>query len=162
MCDTSDLPRAGQTNFNSLSFLPPPPALPPPAKTHRTNVAMRSAADNELIDGLPTRVVIAFRNSIYQSEYVASNASMFLDNDWINMDQLKHFLARPDTDSHPSDALQTRDKLESDASTHLFAAERQAPSSVNAKIKTRTLKEGNKEVLEILSDWDSEVGARVS
>ncbi|KAJ6607624.1 hypothetical protein B0H10DRAFT_2227630 [Mycena sp. CBHHK59/15] len=118
---------------------------------------MRSATDNELIDGLPTRVVIAFRNSIYQSEYVASNASMFLDNDWINMDQLKHFLARPDTDSHPSDALQTRVKLESDASTHLFAAERQAPSSVNAKIKTRTLKEGNKEVLEILSDSDSEV-----
>ncbi|KAJ6605219.1 hypothetical protein DFH09DRAFT_1353754 [Mycena vulgaris] len=118
---------------------------------------MRSAADNALIDGLPTRVVIAFRNSIYRSEYVASNASMFLDNDWINMDQLKHFLARPDTDSHPSDALQTRVKLESDASTRLFAAERQAPSSINAKIKTRTLKEGNKEVLEILSDSDSEV-----
>ncbi|KAJ6500282.1 hypothetical protein DFH09DRAFT_1289819 [Mycena vulgaris] len=82
---------------------------------------------------------------------------MVLDPDWINMDQLKHFLARPDTDSHPSDALQTRVKLESDASTRLFAAERQAPSSVNAKIKTRTLKEGNKEVLEILSDSDSEV-----
>ncbi|KAJ6587438.1 hypothetical protein DFH09DRAFT_1427476 [Mycena vulgaris] len=118
---------------------------------------MRSVTDNALIDGLPTRVVIAFRNSIYQSEYVASNASMFLDNDWINMDQLKHFLARPDTDSHSSDTLQTRVKLESDASTRLFAAERQVPSSVNAKIKTRTLKEGNKEVLEILSDSDSEV-----
>ncbi|KAJ6514138.1 hypothetical protein DFH09DRAFT_1374065 [Mycena vulgaris] len=157
MCDTSDFPGAGQTNINSLSFLPPPPALLPPAKTRRTNVVMRSAADSALIDGLPTRVVIAFRNSIYRSEYVASNASMFLDNDWINMDQLKHFLARPDTDSHPSDALQTRVKLEFDASTRLFAAERQAPPSVNAKIKTRTLKEGNKEVLEILSDSDSEV-----
>ncbi|KAJ6518461.1 hypothetical protein DFH09DRAFT_1331945 [Mycena vulgaris] len=123
---------------------------------------MCSAADNALIDGLPTRVVkntyrVPKRDAIYRSEYVASNASMFLDNDWINMDQLKHFLARPDTDSHPSDALQTRVKLESDASTRLFAAERQAPSSVNAKIKTRTLKEGNKEVLEILPDSDSEV-----
>ncbi|KAJ6598721.1 hypothetical protein B0H10DRAFT_2441362 [Mycena sp. CBHHK59/15] len=67
---------------------------------------MCSEADNELIEGLPTRVVIAFRNSIYQS---------------------------------------TRVKLESDASMLLFAAERQAPSSVNTKIKTRTLKEGNKE-----------------
>ncbi|KAJ6592005.1 hypothetical protein B0H10DRAFT_2233048 [Mycena sp. CBHHK59/15] len=41
--------------------------------------------------------------------------------------------------------LVTRVKLESDASMLLFAAERQAPSSVNTKIKTRTLKEGNKE-----------------
>ncbi|KAJ7181385.1 hypothetical protein C8R43DRAFT_969056 [Mycena crocata] len=120
---------------------------------------MRSAADQDFIDSLPTRDVIAFRSSIYTSAYIAANAEDFLSNDWIKPDQLRKFLKQTglNWESTPADSPPTRVKLESDALlAPLSAGERVTPLTDCTAIKIRALKEGDREVLEILSDSESE------
>ncbi|KAJ7087038.1 hypothetical protein C8R43DRAFT_310073 [Mycena crocata] len=120
---------------------------------------MRSAADQDFIDSLPTRDVIAFRSSIYTSAYIAANAEDFLSNDWIKPDQLRKFLKQTglNRESTAADSPPARVKLESDASlAPLSAGERATPLTDCPAIKIRALKEGDREVLEILSDSESE------
>ncbi|KAJ7440577.1 hypothetical protein FB451DRAFT_1299915 [Mycena latifolia] len=64
-------------------------------------------ADKKLIDSLPMGVITAFRSSIYLPTYVASNAHLFITNDWIDPEQLRQFLKRvpdPDRDAPPSES----------------------------------------------------------
>ncbi|KAJ6600837.1 hypothetical protein B0H10DRAFT_1958599 [Mycena sp. CBHHK59/15] len=76
---------------------------------------------------------------IYRSRFVASNAHMFLDNNWIDVDQLKEFLEHAASDLHPiaPESPTTRVKLESDASiTRLTTLEGETavgPTSIRTK-----------------------------
>ncbi|KAJ7490769.1 hypothetical protein FB451DRAFT_1166097 [Mycena latifolia] len=66
-----------------------------------------ASADAKLIDSLPTGVITAFRSSIYVPTYVPLNAHLFINNDWINAEQLRQFLKRvPDPDHSSHDAGQ--------------------------------------------------------
>ncbi|KAJ7752975.1 hypothetical protein B0H16DRAFT_1836147 [Mycena metata] len=113
-----------------------------------------ATADQKLIESLPMGIVTAFRSSIYRDSYIAANSHVFINNHWIDPTQLREFIKQ----SHGSDALPasppptTRVKTENDAS-HAFPAR---PSAVE-QVKTRILREGTHEVLEILSDSDSEM-----
>ncbi|KAJ7448021.1 hypothetical protein FB451DRAFT_1289595 [Mycena latifolia] len=117
-------------------------------------------ADKKLIDSLPMGVIMAFRSSIYLPTYVASNAHLFITNDWIDPEQLRQFLKRvpdPDRDAPPSESPLARVKLEDDASATRFSASEDAITPVDCpSVITRILKEGNREVFEIRSDSDSE------
>ncbi|KAJ7709264.1 hypothetical protein B0H16DRAFT_1822046 [Mycena metata] len=113
-----------------------------------------SPEDQKLIESLPMGIVTAFRSSIYRDSYIAANSHVFINNHWIDPTQLREFIKQ----SHGSDALPaspppaTRVKTENDAS-HAFPAR----SSAVEQVKTRILREGTHEVLEILSDYDSEM-----
>ncbi|KAJ6580022.1 hypothetical protein DFH09DRAFT_1444395 [Mycena vulgaris] len=104
-------------------------------------------------------VVTAFRSSIYKLTYIASNAHLFINNDWIDTDQLRQFLLRaddPDPSSSPRDLPPTRVKLEEESSATRISTEEHPRASLDVSTgKTRTLKEGNREILEILSDSDT-------
>ncbi|KAJ7454458.1 hypothetical protein FB451DRAFT_1408377 [Mycena latifolia] len=85
----------------------------------------------------PKRAITAFRSSIYLPTYAASNAHMFITNDWIDAEQL------------------SRVKLEDDASaTRLSTSEEAIPPVDFPSVITRIPKEGNR--FEILSDSDSD------
>ncbi|KAJ6538270.1 hypothetical protein DFH09DRAFT_1369014 [Mycena vulgaris] len=116
-------------------------------------------ADRQLIDNLSMGVVTAFRSSIYKSTYIASNAHLFINNDWIDADQLRQFLLRaddPDPSSSPRDLPPTRVKLEEESSATRISTEEHPRASLDVSTgKTRTLKEGNREILKILSDSDT-------
>ncbi|KAJ7710796.1 hypothetical protein B0H17DRAFT_1190488 [Mycena rosella] len=124
--------------------------------------SQHSPEDQKWIDSghLPKGIVTAFRSSvhIYLPTYIASNAHLFINDDWINVVQLRDFLQRTagpalDLAPGPPDTPLTRVKVEHDASTTRFSA--------TADVKTRILKEGGQEVVEILDsdmDSDSEIG----
>ncbi|KAJ7782537.1 hypothetical protein DFH07DRAFT_1010922 [Mycena maculata] len=123
----------------------------------RTKTCKHSLADQEYIDSVSTRVVMDFRSSIYQEAYITANAHVFLDHDWIDIDALRRFVQRA-RDPLPSDLSTPSSlsspapvKIEDDASTTCLST---APTSTS--VKTRALKEGDREVLEILSDSDSD------
>ncbi|KAJ7133074.1 hypothetical protein C8R44DRAFT_730272 [Mycena epipterygia] len=108
--------------------------------------------DQRLIDSLPTGVFTAFRSSIYKSTHVTANAHLFITHDWIDLVQLRNFLKRGDAHSPPPESPPTRVKLENDMSaTRCLTAEHD-----KAPVKTRLLKEGEREVVEILSDSEVE------
>ncbi|KAJ7933578.1 hypothetical protein B0H13DRAFT_1856083 [Mycena leptocephala] len=133
--------------------------------TKRAKMPSNHTPDEQaLIDSLPTGIVMAFRSSIYQPAYIASNAHLFINNDWIDAIQLREFLkciksphleysSSPRPESPPA-----RVKLEHEASdasvTGISATEGVASSGSVPGVKTRVLQEGEREVLEILSDSD--------
>ncbi|KAJ6579461.1 hypothetical protein B0H10DRAFT_1962867 [Mycena sp. CBHHK59/15] len=122
----------------------------PPALSHKKHVKNTSkttsqyvlTADDELIDSLPTRVVMAFRSSIYRSGFVASNAHMFLDNNWIDVDQLKEFLERAASDLHPIaprvtyDTLNLNLTLQSHVLPHWRAKQQSVPPASELRLST--------------------------
>ncbi|KAJ6514662.1 hypothetical protein DFH09DRAFT_1373939 [Mycena vulgaris] len=112
--------------------------------------------DQRLIDSLPTGIVTAFRSSIYQSAYVASNAHLFVNHDWIDARQLRAFLKmapHPESGPQSLESPPPRVKLEYDVSeTRLSAEERVTTADTKTRLRTRTLTEGSHEVIEILSD----------
>ncbi|KAJ7708128.1 hypothetical protein B0H17DRAFT_1325102 [Mycena rosella] len=120
--------------------------------------SQHSPEDQKWIDSLPKGIVTAFRSSIYLPTYIASNAHLFIDDDWINVVQIRDFLQgaagpAPDLAPGPPDTPLTRVKVEHDASTTRLSA--------TADVKTRILKEGGQEVVEILdsdTDSDCEIG----
>ncbi|KAJ7870040.1 hypothetical protein B0H14DRAFT_3132169 [Mycena olivaceomarginata] len=130
-----------------------------------------SPADQDLIDSLLTRLVTRFRSSIFQHEYIESNAALFVSHDWIDMAQLRKFLARVghaiQPEVHPP-LLPGRVKIEEDRLAHLpssaaikieddLAVARQlSASGTSNTVKTRVVKESGIEVLEILTDSESD------
>ncbi|KAJ7902210.1 hypothetical protein B0H13DRAFT_2335745 [Mycena leptocephala] len=54
-----------------------------------TNTSKHSAADQKFIAGLSTRVITAFRNSIYQPTYITANFNIFINHDWIDNNALR-------------------------------------------------------------------------
>ena len=82
-----------------------------------------------------------------------------INNDWIDALQLRKFLARgndpqPRSSSPPPESSLTPIKLEKDASD--ASATRLLTSANVSGFRTQLLREGNREVLEILSDSDSD------
>ncbi|KAJ7240101.1 hypothetical protein C8J57DRAFT_1563084 [Mycena rebaudengoi] len=55
-------------------------------------ISNHSTADKALIDSLPGRDLIEFRNSVYHEPYIRAHAALFLDNEWIKMSDLQLFL----------------------------------------------------------------------
>ncbi|KAJ7838322.1 hypothetical protein B0H14DRAFT_3700283 [Mycena olivaceomarginata] len=110
--------------------------------------------DQKLIDTLPLGVVMAFRSSIFNPSYIINNPHRFITNDWIDASQLRDFL------HHTSNSTPARVKLENDAVdaslTRPLAPARVPDDSSVLTVKTRTLKEAGREVLEILSDSEPE------
>ncbi|KAJ7336729.1 hypothetical protein DFH08DRAFT_1017783 [Mycena albidolilacea] len=149
--------------------------------------------DQDLIDSLPTHLVTRFRSSIFQHEYIESNAALFVSHDWIDMAQPRKFLARaghaiqpevhppllpgrvkieesscaPSILVHPS-LLPGRVKIEEDRLARLpssaaikieddLAVARQlSASGTSNTLKTRVVKEGGIDILEILTDSESD------
>ncbi|KAJ7023306.1 hypothetical protein C8F04DRAFT_1271495 [Mycena alexandri] len=116
-----------------------------------------SAEDQKLIESLSMGIVTAFRSSIYRDSYIAANWHLFINNNWINPAQLREFIKQSHSlDPQPTSPLPksppTRVKIENDA----FDA---SPARVlpTEQVKTRILREGTHEVLEILSDSDLEM-----
>ncbi|KAJ7843454.1 hypothetical protein B0H13DRAFT_2364741 [Mycena leptocephala] len=95
--------------------------------------------------------------------YINTNTHLLITNDWIDTAELCHFVdcsknSDPDSSPQHPDSPPTRVKLEDDvcdtSATRLLAMERLlAPASTPA-LKTRILQEGEREVLEILSNSD--------
>ncbi|KAJ6595420.1 hypothetical protein B0H10DRAFT_2090007 [Mycena sp. CBHHK59/15] len=111
---------------------------------------MTSSVDEAFIDGLSTRVMTNFRSSMFPLAFIQANPGMFLTNDWINVDQLRQFVARSasKSDVSPIKTEEIRVKLEDEAHPT-----RSLAHSQNSAIKgTRISKENGKEVIEILSD----------
>ncbi|KAJ7741241.1 hypothetical protein B0H14DRAFT_3608646 [Mycena olivaceomarginata] len=101
--------------------------------------------DQKLIDTLPLGVVMAFRSSIFNPSYIINNPHRFITNDWIDASQLRDFLHHTSNSTpQPSISLPAHVKLENDAVDAVLT------------VKTRTLKEAGREVLEILSDSEPE------
>ncbi|KAJ7493537.1 hypothetical protein FB451DRAFT_1164437 [Mycena latifolia] len=152
-----------EPNISRLSPLLPPtlrqlPINPAATRQKRAKMPSRHApADEKLIDSLPMGAITAFRSSIYLLTYAASNAHLFITNDWIDAEQLCQFLKRvpdPDRDAPPPESPPARVKLEGDASaTRLSASENAIPPVDFPSVITRIPKEGNR--FEILSDSDS-------
>ncbi|KAJ7469936.1 hypothetical protein B0H11DRAFT_2042902 [Mycena galericulata] len=127
-----------------------------------TDITSRhSVADQQFIDGLSTRVIMDFRSSVYQPAYIAAHANIFINHEWIDIDALRLFVERapqPELSSPPSGSPIGRVKLEHDASTTRLSSA--GSISAHPIVKTRTLEEGGREVLEILSDSESDESDR--
>ncbi|KAJ7775300.1 hypothetical protein B0H16DRAFT_1449930 [Mycena metata] len=116
-----------------------------------------SPEDQKLIASLPMGIVTAFRSSIYRDSYIATNSHLFINNDWIDSAQLRDFIKQSQSsDPQPTPpqprSPPTRVKIENDTSDAFPA--RHLPAE---PVKTRILREGTREVLEILSDSDPEM-----
>ncbi|KAJ7240153.1 hypothetical protein B0H12DRAFT_1074856 [Mycena haematopus] len=115
-----------------------------------------STADLAFIKRQPSGVIMEFRSSIYQPAYIAANAHLFIDHEWIDVDALRRFVT-PDSDNRvnssppSSDTPPPRVKVEDDASKSCL-------STVAAPliVKTRTVEENGHQIYEILSDSEPE------
>ncbi|KAJ6596762.1 hypothetical protein B0H10DRAFT_1959922 [Mycena sp. CBHHK59/15] len=120
-----------------------------------------STADQQPIDSLPARVLIGFRSSIYTPAHIHSHAHRFLDNNWIDIDELKEFL-RNANDVFASSSLlpsllpSSSARVKSEPKGFDMHVKQEPSSSGPPLVKTRTLKEGAREVFKILSDSESE------
>ncbi|KAJ7177631.1 hypothetical protein C8R46DRAFT_1328221 [Mycena filopes] len=104
--------------------------------------------DQKFIDSLPMGTITAFRSSIYLPTFIQANPRMFIDNDWIDAEHLRDFVKlSPTSDSLDPKSPPPRVKLEPDT-----PPTRLDPSGV----KTRVLTEGQRVVVEILSDSEDE------
>jgi hypothetical protein len=93
-------------------------------------------------------------HQIYQPEFISANASLFLTQEWIDNAYLLRVGYVSPIGTQPT--LPVRVKLEPDASsTRHSTPEREFSSNSPPKFKTREWKEGDQDILEILSS-DSE------
>ncbi|KAJ7231492.1 hypothetical protein C8J57DRAFT_1730109 [Mycena rebaudengoi] len=90
-----------------LFFLPPttspspppfPPVFTPSAAAMDTGPPK---TDQELMDGLSFGDVQRFRQHTYGHEYVRANPLKFIDNSWIDIGALRHFLETSSTTPAP-------------------------------------------------------------
>ncbi|KAK6992570.1 hypothetical protein R3P38DRAFT_3084685 [Favolaschia claudopus] len=119
-----------------------------------------TAEDSEYIDSLPNKVIKEFRSSIYTSAYIETHSHEFITTNWIDVGQIRQFVdngcSLRVSASSPPVFTTTRVKLEGNASDPSATRSFDAPPPL--RVKTHT--EGNREVLEILSDSEDE-GVRV-
>ncbi|KAJ7809018.1 hypothetical protein B0H14DRAFT_3760341 [Mycena olivaceomarginata] len=155
--------------------LPPttsaPPSAPPLHSKHAVMTSKHSPADQDLIDSLPTHLVMRIRSSIFQHEYIESNAALFVSHDWIDMAQLRKFLARVghaiQPEVHPP-LLPGRVMIEEDRLAclpssaaieiggDLAVARQLSASGTSNTVKTRVVREGGIDILEILTYSESD------
>ncbi|KAJ6614357.1 hypothetical protein B0H10DRAFT_2436006 [Mycena sp. CBHHK59/15] len=155
--------------FSSSYYLPPPLLLPVPRHRRRATMSTdHSSADMEFIDRLPTRVLKDFRDYMFTKSYISANPHVFLDTAWINISALQSFLeARdrgdferdtiliPSSSPEPPATLIKREFGASDVSS-MDLTVKSEPTSVPLPFRTRSLTEGDREVIELLSDSDED------
>ncbi|KAJ7705076.1 hypothetical protein B0H16DRAFT_1482466 [Mycena metata] len=122
--------------------------------------AKRSLADQEYLHGLSIRQVMTFRNFVFTPAYIAANQGKFLDYDWVDISALRQFLAQasaPDTLAAPPPTASgsSRVKLE----PRIMKLEPQL-FELQDTLKMRTLEENGREVIDLVSDSESEVDGR--
>ncbi|KAJ7300409.1 hypothetical protein DFH08DRAFT_828478 [Mycena albidolilacea] len=161
---------------HSENFLSPPSPPPPSTTPDQKHVKMapdakpRSPADQEYLDSLSGRQLMDFRNYLSSPTYIKYNAGQFLDHDWVNIELFREYLQRtgqtpvPDASSTPPSAS-VRIKIESRAPLvpDIVKAEPEAITVPRASnVKMRTLNEGGREVLELLSESEPDDSGEAS
>ncbi|KAJ7434188.1 hypothetical protein B0H11DRAFT_1938859 [Mycena galericulata] len=142
-------------------------SLADPASKH-------TPADQAFLDGLSARQLMDFRNYLYSPMYIKLNAGKFLDHEWVDIPTLKEYLhqihqnpgldassTRPAT---PSDPVRVKIETPLPSATPRPAISVKAepqpirlpPPAGDSPIKMRTLTEGGREVIEVLSDSESD------
>ncbi|KAJ7675923.1 hypothetical protein DFH06DRAFT_1466676 [Mycena polygramma] len=123
----------------------------------------RSQADTELVDGLSTRVLTEFRDYIFPQAYISANPGVFLDTSWVSIPALRCFLEARDCggivgSSEAPTAAASRVKREIDASDASFTTVtvKPEPAPTPLPFRVRSVMEGGREVMELLSDSDDE------
>ncbi|KAJ7693159.1 hypothetical protein B0H17DRAFT_1060317 [Mycena rosella] len=121
----------------------------------------RTAVDDDLIDSLSGRDLIAFRDYIHSPAHIRSNAAVFLDNAWIDVSELRSFLRERDSGPSSLTLPPPRVKLENpDLALAVFVkVEPGSKPALPSKPVFRTRTEGGREIFEILSDSDSDPGS---
>ncbi|KAJ7577133.1 hypothetical protein C8J56DRAFT_1061281 [Mycena floridula] len=51
-----------------------------------------SPEDQQFLDDIPSRHILAFRNYSFPAAFIQANPALFLDNNWICITRLRHFL----------------------------------------------------------------------
>ncbi|KAJ7476393.1 hypothetical protein B0H11DRAFT_1810084 [Mycena galericulata] len=115
-----------------------------------------------------------FRNYLYSPMYIKLNAGKFLDHEWVDIPTLKEYLRQihqnPGLDASstrpatPSDPVRVKIETPLPSTTPRPAISVKAepqpirlpPPAGDSAIKMRTLTEGGREVIEVLSDSDSD------
>ncbi|KAJ7434269.1 hypothetical protein B0H11DRAFT_2118810 [Mycena galericulata] len=132
-------------------------------------------ADQAFLDGLSARqLMMDFRNYLYSPMYIKLNAGKFLDHEWVDIPTLKEYLHQihqnPDLDASstrpatPSDPVRVKIETPLPSATPRPAISVKAepqpirlpPPAGDSPIKMRTLTEGGREVIEVLSDSESD------
>ncbi|KAJ7663311.1 hypothetical protein DFH06DRAFT_1395515 [Mycena polygramma] len=123
----------------------------------------RSQADTELVDGLSTRVLTEFRDYIFPQPYINANPGVFLDTSWVSIPALRCFLEARDCggilgSSPAATAAASRVKREIDASDASFntVTVKPEPAPTSLPFRVRSVMDGGREVMELLSDSDDE------
>ncbi|KAJ6608403.1 hypothetical protein B0H10DRAFT_1955479 [Mycena sp. CBHHK59/15] len=157
----------------------------PPTRRKRVKMATEvdagskhTPADREYLDSLSTRLLMEFWNYVFSPTYIALNAAKFLDHEWVDMGALRDFLQQPARNFTPDESTtcqsvsdSVRIKIEATpflapvpGPPILVKAEPQFASvpRASADVKMRALKEGGREVFELLSDSEPEADDRDS
>ncbi|KAJ7912742.1 hypothetical protein B0H13DRAFT_2659938 [Mycena leptocephala] len=110
-----------------------------------------ASAERELITRLPALELMDFRNYMYTPSFVESNAAQFLHLDWIDVSPLKKFLAQ-------KILIETPDASEPNTPSISVKSEPQpiSLSRVFGTVKLRTLHQGGREILELISESEAE------
>ncbi|KAF8812196.1 hypothetical protein BYT27DRAFT_7221222 [Phlegmacium glaucopus] len=111
---------------------------------------MSPEADNLFVDNLPTYLVIEFRKSVFPDAFISKNPQIFLDNEWINVEKLKVFMAGRGSrhTAVPSHLVLKTEQVE--------AISVKPEPNVDTAMMTETCMVIDKEVIEILSDSEDE------
>ncbi|KAJ7834316.1 hypothetical protein B0H13DRAFT_2678663 [Mycena leptocephala] len=120
-----------------------------------------SPADRRLLDTLSVRKATAFRDHIHTPHFIASNAARFLDHACIDVTLLRDFLCSTPThnSSTPSNPIHVKTETNppSVPPPPAFLVKREPVSvAIPPSIKMRTTNHGGHEIIELLSDSESD------
>ncbi|KAJ6530760.1 hypothetical protein B0H19DRAFT_1328025 [Mycena capillaripes] len=119
----------------------------------------RGPADESFLDNLSGRDLIEFRNYIHAPAYIRANAAVFLSNDWIIMSDLREFLRTRNSALGPAVTLPAVKQEAPDLRPIHLPVKLELISggaTVVDPVRTRTLREGDRDIVEILSDSDED------
>ncbi|KAJ6618952.1 hypothetical protein B0H10DRAFT_2433633 [Mycena sp. CBHHK59/15] len=141
--------------FSSSYYLPPPLLLPVPRHRQRATMSTdHSSADMEFIDRLPTRVLKDFRDYMFTKSYISANPHVFLDTAWINISALQSFLEARDRGDFERDTILIPSS--SPEPPRRLSEANLEPNIGSVTFPNRSLTEGDREVIELLSDSDED------
>ncbi|KAJ7019065.1 hypothetical protein C8F04DRAFT_1276706 [Mycena alexandri] len=115
-------------------------------------------SDHALINSLSFGDVQRFRQHTYGDDHVRADPLKFIDNSWIDVEALRHFLAKPSEVPAPLRPIK-REYHAPDVSRSLQPLKTEPINLLLPSIRTRTLTENDQEVIELLdSDSEPEMG----
>ncbi|KAJ7890022.1 hypothetical protein B0H13DRAFT_2040699 [Mycena leptocephala] len=112
----------------------------------------RPSSEQDLISRLSAREVMSFRNYMYAQSFIESDAAQILNLDWIDVPALREFLTRK------SRIIETPHASEPNTPSFSVKSEPQpiSLSRVSGAVKLRTLKQGGREILELISESEAD------